>query len=193
MKPARRARIVTEGKSGTIAMADMNADVTHGNGLAGIFARSFEQALEQQRSLWEQVTRFARDESYRFGSRQLEHANKALDVMHNSPDMPAMVGAHHGWLRELVRDYADQSIRTGEMMRDLSSNAFALALDAGYRGMAKGQDAMRATAEQAGETVETLHNSGQAMAVAASEGTSEIAGHMTEQGAEAFGNAHLHH
>jgi methyl-accepting chemotaxis protein len=175
-------------------MADTDTDVTQGKDIAGTLARSFEQALQQQRSLWEQVNRFARDESYRIGSRQLEHANQALENMHKSQGMTGMVQAHQDWLRKLVQDYADQSIRYSEMLRDLSSNTFATALDAGRRGMAMGQEAMRAAVDQAEETAETMHRSGQAMAEAAGEGASVMAGQMAPQsGAEPYGNGHVQH
>jgi hypothetical protein len=187
------ARIVALGHSRTIAMADTNTDVTLGTGLAGIFSRSFEQALEQQRSLWEQVSRFARDETYRIGSLQLEHANKALETLHTSLDMPAMIGAQHGLLRDMVREYADQSIRYSEMMRDLSNSAFTKVLDAGYRGMTMGHDAVKAAAEQAEEAVEAIQSSGEAMVEAASEGTSQMVGQMEQQVTDNFGNTYVHH
>jgi hypothetical protein len=173
-------------------MSDTENDVMHANEIAGTLSRSFEQALEQQKTLWEQVNRFARDESYRFGSRQLEHANQALENMHNSGNMTDMVSAHQEWLRKLVQDYADQSIRYSEMLRDLSSHAFAKAMDAGRRGMEMSQDAMRAAAGQMSETAEAMHRSGQAMAESAHEATSEMAGQM-QQNADTIGNGHAHH
>jgi hypothetical protein len=189
MKLAPATRIVAVGIPGTLTMADTETGIMHGNEIAGTLARSFEQALEQQRSLWEQVSRFARDESYRLGSRQLEHANKALEDIHNSFGMTGMVNAHQDWLRKLVQDYTDQSIRYSEMLRDLSSHTFATALDAGRRSMMAGQEAMRHATDEAAEAVEAMHRSGHAMAEAASEGFSEMAQH----GAEAYGNGHSHH
>jgi len=170
-----------------------DVDVTHGNGLAGIFSRSFEQALQQQRSLWEQVSRFARDESYRFGSLQLEHANKALETLNSSADMPALISAQQGLLRDMVRGYADQSIRYSEMLRDLSNSAFTKALDVGYRGMAVGHEAVVAAAEQVEETAEALQSSGEAMAETASDVSSEIAGQMEQPAVDNFGNTYVHH
>jgi hypothetical protein len=174
-------------------MTDSRTDTTHGNEIAGTLARSFEQTLEQQRSLWEQMSRFARDESYRIGSRQLDHANKAFEHMHNGQGVTGMVNAHQDWMRKLVHDYADQSIRYSEMLRDLSSNSFAAALDVGRRSMAMSQEAMRATAGQAAETADVMHSAGQAMAEAASEGISEIAGQMAEHHTGAYGNGHASH
>jgi hypothetical protein len=170
-----------------------DTDVTHGNAIAETLSRSFEQSLQQQRSLWEQVNRFAREESYRFGSRQLQQANKALDNMHTSQGVTGLISAHHDWLREMVQDYADQSMRYSEMMRNFSSNAFATAMDAGRRNMAMGQDAMRAAAGQAEETAQTIQDTGHAMAETASQGMTEAADQIVQQGAEPFGNAHLHH
>jgi hypothetical protein len=170
-------------------MTHRESNVTRSNAIAETLARSFEQALEQQRSLWEQVSHFARDESYRFGSRQLEHAGHALEELHGSQGVAGMMNAQQDWLRKLTQDYADQSIRYSEMLRDLSGHAFATALDAGRRSMMLGQEAMRAASDEAAQAADILHHSGHAMAEAAGESASEMAGRQ----ADPYGNGHSHH
>ena len=128
--------------------------------MAAEFSQLFEQAFEQQRVLWEQAARYSRDESLRFATLRLKRANQALENVHGEDGFKVLAQIQQAWMRDLVQDYAAQSVRCSEMMSRLAASAMARAVDAGREVMEEGQDVLRQGREVAGENLDTMRQAG---------------------------------
>ena len=109
--------------------------------------KTFQETLAQQRRLWDQVSQFAKDESLHFAKQQTDFAKESLETLQGSKSPQDVLVRQQEWLRRLVKDYADQSLRYTEMFQSLARNAFTA-------GMTAGQDAMRKTREMGEEAAE---------------------------------------
>jgi len=119
-----------------------------------------EQSFDQQRALWQQAARYFRDESLRFATLRLKRANHALENVQGRDGFKILAQVHQAWLRDFVQDYAEQSVRCGEIMSRLAASAMARTMDAGREAMEEGQEVLRQGKEVAAENLETLHQAG---------------------------------
>ena len=115
-------------------------------------SQSLEKTLEQNRVLFREIARFTKEESLRLAQRQLDHAGHAFAKFDGQRDFNTLIGAQQEWITDVMRDYADQSLRCAETFRNLAEH-------------------MRCASEQAAsefhaaaeETVEDLVRTGDAM------------------------------
>lgn len=129
---------------------------------------SFEESLDKQKALWEQVSRVTKDKSIRFTKQRLDKTSKALDSLKGAGPQSIITGQQQ-WLQDLVKDYTDQSLRYTEMLRGLAMNAFTSALSSGHKAAQSGQDVVRAGATEVEETADTIRDSAEAIQHEASE------------------------
>jgi len=87
--------------------------------IAGL-SQSLEKTLDQNRVLFSEIARFTKDESLRLIQRQLDHAGHALTWFDGRRDFSTLIGEQQEWITEVMRDYADQSLRCAEMFRSLA-------------------------------------------------------------------------
>ncbi len=119
-----------------------------------------EQAFDQQRALWEQAARYSRHESLRFATLRAKRANQALESVQTEDGFKILAHIQQAWLRDLVQDYAAQSVRCSEMMSRLAASAMVRAVDASREALAEGQDVLRQGREVAGENLDTMRQAG---------------------------------
>ena len=84
---------------------------------------SLDKAMEQNRELLSEMTRFTKEETFRFANRRLERTEQAVEQIHGCRGISGLFNAQHEWLRDLMQDYTDQSLRYAELFRTLGQNA----------------------------------------------------------------------
>lgn len=83
-------------------------------------SHSLEKTLDQNRTLLAEMARFTKDESMRFAHLQLEHADQAFAHFRGRQDLAGLIGAQQEWFKEMMQDYAAQSLRCAEMFHTLT-------------------------------------------------------------------------
>jgi len=114
-------------------------------------SQSLAQATESHRLLAEEMTIFAKDESLRFANLRLERNGATLEKLQNCHGIPGLIGVQQEWLRDLLQDYASQSMRMMGALRGLTKNAMESAAENASdnidRMRKEAQDAMDKTSE----------------------------------------------
>lgn len=90
-----------------------------GKAIAG-FSQSLEKMLEWNCALWSEMARFTNHESLRFVHLQLDCANQALARLDDRHDLSGLLDAQQQWFKEMMEDYAAQSLRCVEMFQTLA-------------------------------------------------------------------------
>lgn len=138
--------------------------------LATHLSQSFEKTLEQNRKLAAEVARFTRDETTRFVHLRLGRTGEAFSHFQGKDGVPALVQVQQAWLRDLVKDYTDQSLRYAGLVRTLATNLTAAARETGQQMVADSREIAR-------ETQHDLQEAGAAAAHAAETATNGHNGH----------------
>ena len=132
-------------------------------------SESLAQTAECHRLLAQEMSDFAKDESLRFMNLRLERNGQALDKLQNCAGLPGLIGVQQEWLRDLLQDYASQSMRLMSTLRGLTKNVMASAVetasenidrmqqDAG-EAINRGNQAMQQAGEQMGHVVQQAGN-----------------------------------
>lgn len=83
-------------------------------------SQSLEKALTQNRTLFEEMARFTKDESLRLAHMQLDHANHAFSHLRERHDFSGLIGAQQEWVKQMMQEYAAMSLRYAEMFHTLA-------------------------------------------------------------------------
>ena len=82
---------------------------------------SFMKMLEHNRSIFEKMMLAMHEESLRFVNLRMEHTSKALQSSRDCQGLTGLIGVQHDWLVDTARDYAEESQRFGDVMRDIAA------------------------------------------------------------------------
>jgi len=93
-------------------------------GLAQL-SRSLEKALDQNRSLLEDMARFTKDESLRLAHMQLDQAGNAFTHFQERRDIGDLFGAQQEWARQVMQEYATLGLHYAEMFRTMTQHVQA--------------------------------------------------------------------
>jgi hypothetical protein len=85
-------------------------------------SQSLEKTLNQNRTLFDEMTRFTRDESLRLAHAQLDHANLAFSHFRERRDLSGLIGAQQEWMKQMMQEYASLSLRYAEMFHTLAQH-----------------------------------------------------------------------
>lgn len=83
-------------------------------------SQSLEKTLTQNRTLFDEMTRFTRDETLRLARAQLDHADQAFSHVRERRDLSGLIGAQQEWIRRMMQEYAALSLRYAEMFHTLA-------------------------------------------------------------------------
>ena len=84
--------------------------------------QSVEKTLTQNRTLFEEMARFTRGESLRLAHAQLDHANHAISHFRERQDFSGLIGAQQEWVKQMMQEYANLSLRYAEMFHSLAQH-----------------------------------------------------------------------
>lgn len=114
--------------------------------------QSVEKTLDQNRVLLGEIAHFTKAESMRVAQRNLEHANHAFAHFDERRSLASLIEAQQEWIKDMMQDYATQSLHYADMFRSLAQ---------GVRRQAE-HAASEFTAETE-ETAEEIGKKGKAM------------------------------
>ena len=85
-------------------------------------SQSVENTLTRNRNLFEEMTRFTKDESLRLAHAQLDHASQAFSHFRERRDLSGLIGAQQEWVRQMMQEYAHSSLRYAEMLQTVTQH-----------------------------------------------------------------------
>ena len=95
---------------------------TDRSGSIAQLSQSLEKTLTQNRCLFEEMTRFTKDESLRLAHAQLDRADQAFAYFRERRDLSGLIDAQQEWVRQMMQDYASLSLRYAEMFHGLAKH-----------------------------------------------------------------------
>jgi len=105
--------------------------------------QSVEKTLDQNRVLLGEIAHFTKCESMRVAQRNLEHANHAFAHFDERRDLAGLIEAQQKWIKEMMQDYASQSLHYAEMFRSLSQGVRRQAEHAASEFAAEGEESAK--------------------------------------------------
>src|SRR6185312_866951 len=105
--------------------------------------QSVEKTLDQNRVLLSEIAHFTKCESMRVAQRNLEHANHAFAHFDERRDLAGLIEAQQKWVKEMMQDYASQSLHYAEMFRSLSQGVRRKAEHAASEFAAEGEESAK--------------------------------------------------
>ncbi|HTT97213.1 MAG TPA: hypothetical protein VMF58_04140 [Rhizomicrobium sp.] len=82
---------------------------------------SFLRMLEHNRAIFEKMMLAMHEESLRFVNLRMEHTSKALQNSRDCQGLTGLITVQHDWLVDAARDYAEESKRFSDVMRDIAA------------------------------------------------------------------------
>ena len=122
---------------------------------------SVEKTLDQNRVLLSELAHFTKTESMRVAQRNLDHANQAFAHFDERRDLTGLIEAQQKWIKEMMQDYATQSLHYAEIFRSLAqgvrhqaehaASEFAAESEEAAKEFGKKSEAMMQEAQRAAE------------------------------------------
>ena len=82
--------------------------------------QSVEKTLDQNRVLLTEIAHFTKAESLRVAQRNLDHASHAFAHFDGRRDLAGLIEAQQEWIKQMMQDYATQSLHYAEMFQNLT-------------------------------------------------------------------------
>jgi hypothetical protein len=80
----------------------------------------FAKAMDQNRVIFQRMLHAMQEESLRFINRRWEHTGHAFENSRDCQGVMGLMAVQQDFLMELARDYADQTRRFAELVRELT-------------------------------------------------------------------------
>lgn len=110
-KAARRAVEETAHQTSTAALAAFDA-----------FNAPFAKVMDQNRLIFQKMLHAMQEESLRFVNRRLEHTSHAIESSRDCQGLSGLMAVQQEFLMDLARDYADQTRRFADLVRELAED-----------------------------------------------------------------------
>lgn len=82
------------------------------------------EALKRTQAAFEDGMRTLSDEALHFMRERLDHSSEAVSKLRDCKDIPSLLSVQQKWFADLARDYYEESVRFGEVMRKFISDGF---------------------------------------------------------------------
>lgn len=90
-----------------------------------IFGEPMARLMDQNRAMLQKVLHVMQEESLQFVNRRLEHTGHAIESCRDCQGMSGLMAVQQEWMLDFARDYAEQTKRFTEMMRELAEDGAA--------------------------------------------------------------------
>jgi len=110
------------------------------------FNGPFARVMDQNRLMFQKMLHAMQEESLRFVNRRLEHTGRAIESCRDCQGVVGLVAAQHEFLVEMARDYAEQTRRFAELVREVTEDGASSMTEAAASGAS---EAVRAAARRA--------------------------------------------
>jgi len=114
--------------------------------------QSVKKTLDQNRVLLTEIAHFTKTESMRVAQRNLDHATHAFAHFDGRRDLAGLIEAQQEWIKQMMQDYATQSLHYAEMFRSLTQGLRNHAEHAASEFAAEAEE----TAKEFGEKSEAM-------------------------------------
>lgn len=86
------------------------------------FNRPFVKVMDQNRAIFEKMLHAMQEESLRFVNRRLEHTSRAIEGSRDCQGVAGLMAVQQEFLMEMARDYAEQTRRFADLLRELTED-----------------------------------------------------------------------
>ncbi|MGH6876273.1 MAG: hypothetical protein ACREHV_02720 [Rhizomicrobium sp.] len=115
-----------------------------------VFSGPMARLMDQNWSMFHRVVHAMQEESLHFVNRRLEHTSHAIESSRDCEGISGLLAIQQEWMVEFARDYAQQTKRFAELMRDLAedgtSNFTNVSSEIVERGRSEAEDEGRRAA-----------------------------------------------
>jgi hypothetical protein len=87
-----------------------------------LFGGPVARLMDQNLSMFQKMMHAMREESMHFVNRRLEHTSQAIESSRECDGISDLLAIQQGWMVDFARDYAEQTKRFAELMRDLAED-----------------------------------------------------------------------
>jgi hypothetical protein len=87
-----------------------------------LFGGPMARLMDQNWSIFQKMMHVMREESLHFVNRRLEQTSHAIESSRDCDDIPGLLAVQQDWMVNFARDYAEQTKRFAERMRDLAED-----------------------------------------------------------------------
>src|SRR5215469_9881917 len=110
------------GSAGRKTMREMS---DHALGAFDSFNGPFAKVMDQNRVVFQKMLNAMQEESLRFVNRRLEHTSRALENCRDCHGVAGLMGVQQEFLLDMARDYAEQTRRFADLVRELAEDGAA--------------------------------------------------------------------
>lgn len=89
------------------------------------FGGPMARLMEHNRAMLQKVAHAVQEESMRFVNRRLEHTSHAIESSRDCQGFSGLFAVQQEWMLDFARDYAEQTMRFAEMMREIAEDGTA--------------------------------------------------------------------
>ena len=90
-----------------------------------MFNGPIAKMVDQNRVMFQKLLHAVQEESLRFVNRRLEHTSRVIENSRDCQGVTGVMAVQQEWLMDIARDYADQTKRFAELMRELAEDGTA--------------------------------------------------------------------
>ncbi|HEX4158720.1 MAG TPA: phasin family protein [Rhizomicrobium sp.] len=90
-----------------------------------VFGGPMARLMEQNWSIFQKMMHAMREESLHFVNRRLEQTTQAIESSKDCDGISDLLAVQQEWMVNLARDYAEQTKRFAELVRDLAEDGTA--------------------------------------------------------------------
>lgn len=88
------------------------------------------KVMDQNRMMFQKMLHAMQEESLRFVNRRLEHTSRAIEGSRECQGVSGLMAVQQEFLMDLARDYADQTRRFADLVRELAEDGTSGATEA---------------------------------------------------------------
>lgn len=90
-----------------------------------VFGEPMARLMDQNWSMFQKMMHAMREESLEFVNRRLEQTSHAIESSRDCDGISDLLAVQQDWMINLARDYAEQTKRFAELMRNMTENGTA--------------------------------------------------------------------
>jgi len=107
-----------------------------------VFGGSMARLMDQNWSILQKMMHVMREESLEFVNRRLEQTSHAIESTRDCDGISDLLAVQQEWMVNFARDYAEQTKRFAELMRDVAENGTSNFSHAGSEVAERGRHAV---------------------------------------------------
>ncbi|HEX3667401.1 MAG TPA: phasin family protein [Rhizomicrobium sp.] len=114
----------------------------NGFGALDVFGGPMARLMDQNWSMFQKMMHAMREESLEFVNRRLEQTSQAIESSRDCDGVTDLLAVQQDWVVNFARDYAEQTKRFAELVRDIAEDGTARVSRAASEVAERGRDAV---------------------------------------------------